>query len=145
MRDASAVVPGDYMAASSTAMFAAGQTRLSVDIPIVADGRREPPEQFSLELVNPAGAQIAHGVDLTTLADSSSGDFGRDGRADLLLRHATTRELMLWSMDGADRVATVVPARGALADMSWVSPQPTTSTTTAAPTSSYATQFPVGS
>ena len=61
----------------------------------------------------------AHALATATIAEPAAGDFGRDGRADLVFRNAATGDLAIWLMAGADRVSVAVPQPAGVADLNW--------------------------
>lgn len=72
----------DYVAASGTRTFAAGQTSQSVVVTINGDGVVENDESFSMVLSAPVGATLADatGIGLIRNDDAPSGDLGLDAR-----------------------------------------------------------------
>jgi len=56
--DGTATAGTDYTAASGTLVFAAGETRKTISVPIVGDTASEPDETFTLDLSSPVNATL---------------------------------------------------------------------------------------
>jgi hypothetical protein len=59
----------DYIAASGTVTFLAGQTTQTIQVPIVGDRTAEPDELFSVNLSNPDGALLSTSHAIATIAN----------------------------------------------------------------------------
>src|SRR6056297_1807780 len=70
--DGTATAGGDYEAVAATAVFAPGETAVSVSVPVIDDGLDEGSESFSLVLANPVNADIAVGTGSATIDDNDS-------------------------------------------------------------------------
>lgn len=68
--DGSAEAPADYVAASGTLTFAAGETSKQVPVAIVGDTLDEPHETFTVNLSNPSGATLADARGIGTILDN---------------------------------------------------------------------------
>ena len=62
----------DYTAVSGTVTFAPGKTAARVDVPVVGDRSPGPDRTFALSLSRPAGAPIAFGEGVGTIADDDA-------------------------------------------------------------------------
>ena len=71
--DGTAVAPDDYTGTAGTATIPAGETSVTIDIPIIDDGLlvEDEFETFTLDLSNPANATIADGQGVVTIVDSA--------------------------------------------------------------------------
>ncbi len=67
-----AVAGADYMAASGTITFAAGETTRTISIPIVGDTTLEANESFTVTLSGASGATIADGSATATIVNNDS-------------------------------------------------------------------------
>ena len=71
--DGSAIAPGDYQAVSNGELtIPAGQLCGNITITVVDDGRRENPENFSVELTSASGATIAVDTAVGSIEDCES-------------------------------------------------------------------------
>ena len=68
----------DYTATSGTVTIPAGQTSVSVTVPIANDPAFEGEEDFGLVLSNPTNATIASGTGVGTILDNGQGSTGTD-------------------------------------------------------------------
>jgi hypothetical protein len=101
-----ATAGSDYVAASGPLSFAAGETTRPVSVTVNADALVEGSETFTVGLSGPTGAGIADGTGLGIILDPPAGaDFNADGRSDLVWRHDTSGENLLWLMNGATLVS----------------------------------------
>ncbi|HTS01482.1 MAG TPA: Calx-beta domain-containing protein, partial [Thermoanaerobaculia bacterium] len=71
--DGSAKAGTDYINTSGTATFAAGQTAVLVNVPILGNAIPQPDRGLELVLSNPGGAPIAFGEATGTILDDDSG------------------------------------------------------------------------
>ncbi len=67
--DGTAVAGTDYVTTSGTATFLAGQTSITVTVPVVGDSVIEPSENFFLNLSNAVGATLLDSQGLGTITD----------------------------------------------------------------------------
>ncbi len=63
----SAAVGTDFVATSGTLTFAPGEHTKTVSVPVIGDTRREPDEQFTLELSNPQNARLGRAQAVATI------------------------------------------------------------------------------
>ena len=70
--DATAVAPGDYGALTGNLTFSPGQTSRSIAVSVVGDAAVEPTETFRVNLSAPAGATIADGQGVGTIANDDA-------------------------------------------------------------------------
>lgn len=70
--DTATVADGDYIPATGTLSFAAGETSKSVTIDVYADSRIELHEAFQLTLANSTGATIVDSVGIATIEDDDA-------------------------------------------------------------------------
>jgi chitinase len=66
--DGTAAAPGDYASAAATLTFAPGQLSLPVDVTVHGDAVFERDETLTIGLSNPAGATVADGTGIGTIA-----------------------------------------------------------------------------
>ncbi|NEQ47521.1 MAG: hypothetical protein F6K00_29855 [Leptolyngbya sp. SIOISBB] len=122
LRNGTATAPGDYDGAPIAVTFANGETRKTVEIPIISDSTREPDETLNLTLIEPTGG-AAIGQQNTaelTIVDSDSafitgfpnGAAGSNrGRTTIVLagqNFTTDNQVKLVAADGAERSASNV-------------------------------------
>ncbi len=50
---------------------------------------------------------------------SATGDFDADGRADILWRNTTSQKLVVWTMNGAAKVGSIIPSPDQAVDANW--------------------------
>ena len=62
----------DYVAFSEPRVISAGQSQVSVSVPLIGDTQVEPDETFSLNLSNPEGAVVADGQGIGTILDDDA-------------------------------------------------------------------------
>jgi hypothetical protein len=105
-QDGTAIAGADYTACGGSLAFAAGETALTLGVPVLGDRRREPSETFLVNLTAPLNATLpdnARGIG-TIRTDDVGRDLGGDGRADIVWRKTAEGvdkgALFLWSMDG---------------------------------------------
>ena len=67
--DGSAIEDEDYRARSGTLSFPAGETEMTITVPLVNDERHEPREYFALTLANPGDANLADGSAIGRIED----------------------------------------------------------------------------
>jgi hypothetical protein len=72
MANVSATAGSDYVAASGTLTFAAGETSKTIPVTINGDTTPEPPESFDVNLFNATGAAIADAQGLGTITRSAA-------------------------------------------------------------------------
>ena len=71
--DGLAQAPRDYLGRFGTATFAPGQTSAVVDVPVVADNRKEPAEAFAMWLTEIENARHGDGVAVGVIVDDDGG------------------------------------------------------------------------
>jgi hypothetical protein len=67
-----AAAPGDFVAASGTLTFAAGETQKDIPVAIVGDGVHEDTERFVLALSTPSGVAITRPTGTVTVVDNDA-------------------------------------------------------------------------
>ncbi len=50
---------------------------------------------------------------------SATGDFDADGRADILWRNTTSQKLVIWTMNGYQKIGNIIPSPDQAADANW--------------------------
>lgn len=71
-QDGTARAGSDYVATTGQITFAAGETVKTIAVAVVGDRVAEATERFSVVLSNPAGATIADGTGVATIADTDT-------------------------------------------------------------------------
>ncbi len=71
--DGSAVAPSDYDAVSGSAVIRAGETSVTISVPIQDDGEIESPQTFVINLAGAVNATIADGRSVVTISDNDGG------------------------------------------------------------------------
>jgi hypothetical protein len=118
--DGTATAGSDYVAAAGPLSFAPGMTSRTVIVTVNPDALVEGMETFTVTLSGAAGATIGDGTATGRILDPPPGaDFNADGRADLVWRHDTSGENVLWLMNGATLVSGTFTTPPTLADPGW--------------------------
>lgn len=93
----SATANVDYLTSSGTLVFAPGETRKTVSIPLINDGLSEAGEVFRVVLRNPAGLAIASPSRVTfTIQDNEVGyEIERSGNSDRLFARENSGEVLV--------------------------------------------------
>lgn len=88
-QNGTAAEPNDYLSATGTVNFAAGETSKTIQLSIVGDATFEPDETFNFVLSNAVNGEISNGfANITILNDDAapkrpSFDFDGDGKSDI--------------------------------------------------------------
>jgi hypothetical protein len=119
--DGTATFPADYPFTSGTLTFPPGVTTQTIDVPVHVDSLLEPlPETFVMDLGNPVNAQLAYGQAIASINDRWGGwDFNGDARTDILWRHETSGENVLWFMNGVTLQGGAFTDPPTLTDVRW--------------------------
>ena len=124
-----ATAGSDYTSTSGTLTFPTATpsgTTQTINVPLINDAVVEPSETFTVGLSSPSGATLGaittHTVTITdddVAAVFIRGDFNQDGKTDILWRHLTSGENVLWYMNGADLAGGEFTTPSGLADVRW--------------------------
>ena len=123
-----ATAGSDYTTTSGTLTFPAGTphgSQQTINVPLINDTVPEVSETFLVNLANPSGGVLgsipSHTVTITDddAAAFIRGDFNQDGKTDILWRHLTSGENVLWYMNGAVLAGGEFTTPSGLADVRW--------------------------
>ena len=98
-QDGTALAGSDYVAASGTVKFAAGETAKTVKVLLFNDTLHESPETFSLKLSDLVGATTLDPVGVATIDDNDAA-----ANAEILWQNASTGQGSIWDMSGSTLV-----------------------------------------
>ena len=94
-QDGTAVAGADYVAASGTLKFAAGETAKTVKVQLINDNLQEGAEAFNLVLSVPGGATALNPVGTAVIAANDV-----TTPADILWQNRSTGQASIWDTDG---------------------------------------------
>lgn len=105
---------GDYLVGDGVLEFPPGTVSRTLTVDVVGDTNREGQEVFFVGLSDPVNAVLAslpqgqgQGIILNDdgpLPAPPRADFNGDGRTDIVWRHQSSQRVVVWLMDGLDRV-----------------------------------------
>lgn len=106
---------GDYVPADGVLEFAPGVVSRTLSVDVIGDTDREGQEVFLVALSEPVNAVLAalpqgqgQGIILNDdgpLPAPARADFNGDGRTDIVWRNQSSNRLVVWLMDGLNRVS----------------------------------------